>query len=107
MNTLIGWINKNHIALVFVLVILLVVGIFTYRDLPKDVFPNGEFPRLQVIADMGFASLSDTEINVTRPIEEVLKTVPDVVEVLSTKERATSTMDIYLLWGTILDQCFQ
>jgi len=107
MNTLIGWINKNHIALVFVLVILLVVGIFTYRDLPKDVFPNGEFPRLQVIADMGFASLSDTEINVTRPIEEVLKTVPDVVEVRSTTERGTSTIDIYLRWGTNLDQSFQ
>jgi CzcA family heavy metal efflux pump len=91
----------------FALVVAVVASIYMYFDLPKDVFPKGDFPRFQIIADIGFASLDETEINVTRPIEEAVKTVPDVTEVRSVTERGTSTIDVYLKWGTDLDQAFQ
>jgi len=104
MKRLVNWLDKNHIAIMFTLAVAVVASIYMYFDLPKDVFPKGDFPRFQIIADIGFASLHETEINVTRPIEEAVKTVPDVVEVRSVTERGTSTIDIYLKWGTDLNQ---
>ncbi len=107
MKKLINWLDKNHIAIMFTIVVAAVASIYMYFDLPKDVFPKGDFPRFQIIADIGFASLQETEINVTRPIEEAVKTVPNVTEVRSVTERGTSTIDIYLKWGTNLNQAFQ
>ncbi|MDE2028159.1 MAG: efflux RND transporter permease subunit, partial [Candidatus Omnitrophica bacterium] len=102
-----AWLDTNHIAIIFTLLVLTAAGVATYFDLPKDIFPNGDFPRFRVIADIGFASLQDTEINVTRPLEETLKTVPDVTRVVSVTERGTSTIDVYLKWGVDLNRDFQ
>ncbi len=107
MKKFIAWLDMNHIAIVFTLAVLTMVGIWMFIQLPKDVFPNGDFPRFQVIADVGFASLEETEINITRPLEEALKTVPDVQQVVSVTERGTSTIDVYLNWGVNLNQDFQ
>lgn len=107
MNNFIAWLEKNHLAIIFSLIVLLTAGVLMFPGIPKDVFPTGNFPRFQIVADIGFASLEETEINVTRPLEEALKSVPDVEEVRSVTERGTSTIDIFLKWGTDLDQAFQ
>ncbi len=107
MKKFIAWLDMNHIAIVFTLMVLTIAGIWMYFQLPKDVFPNGDFPRFQIIADVGFASLEETDTNITRPLEEALKTVPDVEQVVSVSERGTSTIDVYLKWGVNLDQDFQ
>ena len=107
MKKLVNWLDKNHVAISFTLLVLCAASVYIYTRLPKDVFPNSEFPRFQVIADVGFASLETTELNVTRPLEDALKTVPDVQEVRSVTERGTSTIDVYLKWTTDLQQAQQ
>ncbi len=107
MSKLVNWLEKNRLALVFTAFLLCAAGIYSYTALPKDVFPNSQFPRFKVIADIGFASLETTDVNVTRPLENALKTVPGVQEVRSVTERGTSTIDMYLKWGTNLDQAYQ
>ncbi len=107
MKKLVEWLDVNHLAVMFALTVMVVASVYMYLDLPKDVFPRGDFPRFQIIADIGFAALDETEINLTRPIEEAVKTAPNVVEVRSVTERGTATIDIYLKWGTDLDQAFQ
>ncbi len=107
MKKFISWLDMNHIAVVATLIVMTIASLWLYFQLPKDVFPNGDFPRFQVIADVGFASLEDTEINITKPLEEALKTVPDVEKISSVTERGTSTIDVYLKWGTDLNQDFQ
>ena len=107
MKRLVDWLQQNHVAVMFTVAVTAAASLYTYYRLPKDVFPDGDFPRFQIIADIGFASLNETELNVTRPIEEAVKTVPDVVEVRSVTERGTSTIDLYLKWGTDLNQAFQ
>ncbi len=107
MKTIIHWVLKNHIAIIFTLIIGVVLGIISYINLPKDVFPNGDFPRFEVIADIGFASLSQTELNLTRPIENALKTVPGVTDIRSVTERGTSTIDLNFKWGMDLKEINQ
>lgn len=107
MTRFVEWLERNRLALVFTSFLLCAAGIYSYTVLPKDVFPNSQFPRFQVIADIGFASLETTDVNVTRPLENALKTVPGVQEVRSVTERGTSTIDLYLKWGSDLDQAYQ
>ena len=107
MKSFVTWLEKNRIALVFTAFLLCAAGLYSYTTLPKDVFPNSQFPRFQVIADIGFASLESTDVGVTRPLENALKTVPGVEEVRSVTERGTSTIDLYLKWGADLDQAYQ
>ncbi len=107
MKKFVDWLDLNRIAIVFAAALLCAGGLYMYRLLPKDVFPNSEFPRFQVVADIGFASLETTELNITRPLEEALKTVPGVLETRSVTERGTATIDIYLKWGTDLNQAWQ
>jgi CzcA family heavy metal efflux pump len=107
MKRLVDWLDANHVAISFTLLVFCALSVFFYTKLPKDVFPDSEFPRFQVIADIGFASLETTELNVTRPLEDTLKTVPDVQEVRSVTERGTSTIDVYLKWGTDMAQAQQ
>jgi len=107
MKKFIRWLDMNHIAIVATLIVMTIASLWLYFQLPKDVFPNGDFPRFQVITDIGFASLEDTAINITKPLEEALKTVPDVEKVTSVTERGTSTINVYLKWGVDLNQAFQ
>lgn len=107
MRRFVGWLLKNRMALLFSLVVLLLASAWAFERLPKDVFPNAAFPRFRVVADNGFASLENTDIQMTRPLEEALKSAPDVREVRSVTERGTSTLDLYLRWGADLDKDFQ
>lgn len=107
MKKFVDWLDSNRVAIVFAAGLMCAAGFYMYRLLPKDVFPNSEFPRFQVVADIGFASLETTELNVTRPLEEALQTAPGVMEVRSVTERGTATIDIYLKWGTDLNQALQ
>ena len=104
MKRLVLWLLRNQVALLFSTAVLMLASAWAFMQLPKDVFPNAAFPRFKVVADIGFSSLENTEINVTRPLEGALKTVPDVLEVRSVTERGTSTIDIYLRWGSDLQQ---
>jgi CzcA family heavy metal efflux pump len=107
MKKIVEFTLKNLIPIIFSLVILAATGIYVFFTLPKDVFPNGEFPRFQVAIDAGYSSLENTQLEITRPVENILKTVPGVVEVRSVTERGIVTIDIYLKWGTDLTQAFQ
>ncbi len=107
MKKFVNWLDLNRLAIVFTASLLCAGGLYMYTLLPKDVFPNSEFPRFQVIADIGFASLETTEINVTRPLEDALKTVPGALEVRSVTERGASTIDVFLKWGTDLNRAQQ
>ena len=107
MKKFVDWLEKNRLAVVFTVFLLCAAGLYIYTGLPKDVFPNSEFPRFQIIADIGFASLENTEINVTRPLEDALKTAPNVLEVRSVTERGTATIDVFLKWGADLNQAYQ
>jgi multidrug efflux pump subunit AcrB len=107
MKRFVEWLVKNQVPLLFSLAVLLAGSVWSFYRLPKDVFPNAAFPRFRVVADNGFASLENTDIGMTRPLEEALKSVPDVQELRSVTERGTSTIDLYLRWGADLDKDYQ
>jgi multidrug efflux pump subunit AcrB len=104
---LIAWVLDNHLPITLTLGCLLIIGIYSFISMPKDVYPESQFPRFHVIVDVGFASMQETELNITRPLEEAFKTVPGVLEVRSVTEQGTSTIDVFLRWGANIKESFQ
>ncbi|MEJ2217951.1 MAG: efflux RND transporter permease subunit [Gemmatimonadota bacterium] len=74
---------RRPIFTIMVMLGLLVLGIFGYRQLAIDQFPDIEFPVVAVMTTYTGASPEVVEREVTRPLEEAFNTVQGVQHVTS------------------------
>ena len=88
--------------LVFVGVIIL--GLFSLRNLSVDLMPKIEMNVLMVITTYQGASAADIETNVTRPLENVLNTVPNLKKLSSTSRENRSVVTLQFEFGKDLDE---
>ncbi len=63
--------------------LLVVVGWFAFRDLGVDQIPNVELPIITVTTTLRGASPEEVETGVTKPMEEIINTVPGIDELSS------------------------
>lgn len=89
---------KNPIL--FVGLLLLTAGIFTYTRMETNLFPDVLFPRITLIADAGQQPIDRMMITVTKPLESAVKKVKGVKVVKSTTSRGSCVIDIFFDWGT-------
>jgi CzcA family heavy metal efflux pump len=87
-------------AILFVTLVLCAIGIWVSRTFPVSILPDVSFPRVVVVADVGDRPARMLEITVTRPIEQVLSTMPGVSRVRSTTERGGTEINVDFDWGT-------
>lgn len=85
--------------ILFVGILLLVAGAFTYTRMQTNLFPEVLFPRITIIADAGQLPIDRMMITVTKPIESAVKRVQGVTVVKSSTNRGVSTIDIFFDWG--------
>jgi len=57
---------------------LVVLGLFSYRRLAVDLFPNVDFPIVTVTATLPGAGVEEMESSVTKPIEEAINTIEGI-----------------------------
>ncbi len=89
-------------ALVFVAVI--VIGLFSLRNLPIDQFPEMDPPYVTVMTTYAGASAGEIETNVTKIIENSLTSVDGLKELTSSSRDNLSVVSLELEWGTDLDE---
>ncbi len=89
-------------VLVFVGVIIL--GLFSLRNLSVDLMPKIEMNVLMVITTYQGASAADIETNVTRPLENVLNTVPNLKKLTSTSRENRSVLMLQFEFGEEMDE---
>jgi len=78
--------------------LLVALGLFSYRQLAVDLFPNIDFPIVIVITTLKGASVEEVESGVTKPIEEVINTIEGIDELRSvTKEGLSQVMVFFVL----------
>ena len=66
---------------------LVALGIFSYRQLAVDLFPNIDFPIVSVTTTLKGASVEEMESGITKPVEEAINTIEGIDELRSvTKE---------------------
>ncbi len=64
-------------------VLLVVVGLFAFRELGVDLIPNVELPIITVTTTLRGASPEEIETGVTKPMEEIINTVPGIDDLSS------------------------
>ncbi len=85
--------------ILFVGILLLVAGAFSFTRMQTNLFPEVLFPRITIIADAGQLPIDRMMIIVTKPLESAVKRVQGVTIVKSSTSRGICTIDIFFEWG--------
>jgi len=93
MNFLTVFIRRPVLATMLT-VLLLVLGLFSYRMLGVDAMPNIEIPVVTVTTVLRGASPEEIESQVTKPIEEVVNTIEGIDELKSISKEGISRITI-------------
>jgi CzcA family heavy metal efflux pump len=93
------WLQAHRRSVLFLLSIAATAGIVAALRLPVGLFPVIDFPRLSVIVDAGDRPVDRMVAEVTRPLEQVLRGVPDVVDIRSTSSRGSAELSVNFDWG--------
>jgi len=88
---------------VMVSLIVIIVGIVSFRRLPIDLMPDITYPTLSISTEYENASPEEVEELITRIIEEAMSAVPGVEEVSSVSAEGRSDVRVTFSWGTDLD----
>ncbi len=91
--------NKNTVYLLAI--ILLFFGIYSYRSLPKELFPEIVWPQIMVSTVYPGNSPEDIENLVTRPLEKELENVRGLKEITSISAQDASM--IFVEFNTDVD----
>lgn len=85
--------------IIFIGILLLIAGGFSYTRMQTNLFPEVLFPRITILVDAGQLPVDRMMITITKPLESAVKRVKGVTVVRSSTGRGTSTIDVYFEWG--------
>lgn len=89
-------------GLIFVAIIIL--GLFSLRQLPIDQMPEMDPPYITVMTTYAGANASDIETNITKNIENALNSVDGLKNLTSTSKDNLSVVTMEFQWGSNLDE---
>lgn len=85
---------KNPVTIIVLSVILAVVGILSYKSMPREAFPEVVIPQIYVGTPYPGNSPLDIEKLITRPLEKEINTITGIDDIKSTSVEGYSTIDI-------------
>ncbi len=94
------WIQTHRRSILFLVAMLSIGGLIAATKLPVALFPNVDFPRIDVTLDAGDRPAEQMALQVTRPVEEAVRRVPGLVNVRSRTSRGSADISINMEWGT-------
>ncbi len=97
---MIDWLSRHQRSLLFLLGAATLGGLFAAFALPVSLFPAIDFPRVVVSVDSGERPAERMVVEVTRPLEQALRSVPDVLGMRSTSSRGQADISVNFAWGT-------
>ena len=90
---------KRPVTTSLVFVALIVLGLFSLRSLPIDLFPDVETNTIMVMTSYAGTSASDIEQNVTRPLENTLNSVEHLKHITSNSRENISIVTLEFEYG--------
>lgn len=94
------WIQRHRGSVLLAFLLLTCAGIMSLRALPVGLFPLIDFPRIVVSVDAGDRPVDRMVVEVTRPLEQALRSVPDVKTIRSNTSRGSAEFSLSFGWGT-------
>ena len=94
---------KKPVTTALVFVAIIVFGLFSLSRLSVDLLPEIETNTIMVMTAYQGASASDIEMNVTKPLENVLNSVSDLKHITSKSRENISIVMLEFNFGTDID----
>ncbi|MCK9368251.1 MAG: efflux RND transporter permease subunit [Metallibacterium scheffleri] len=99
-----AWLQRHRRSILFLMSVLAAGGLLAALNMPVSLFPAIQFPRVRVSIDAGDRPAQQMAIEVTRPVEQALRGVPNVQAIASTSSRGSTDIDLRFAWGTDIIQ---
>ena len=101
------WSERFLKSILFVIVALALFGVYLAFNIPIAVFPSTNFPRIVIGVDNGVMPIDQMQVTVTRPLEEVVNSVPGLDHILSITSRGSAEIDLFFSWNVDMFQTLQ
>jgi multidrug efflux pump subunit AcrB len=85
---------KSPVAII--LLLILIGGAFSYKNMKTSLFPNVTFPKIKIIANNGEQPVDKMMVTVTKPLENAIKQVENLNMIRSTT--SMGSCEIRHLW---------
>ncbi|HXL81601.1 MAG TPA: efflux RND transporter permease subunit [Pyrinomonadaceae bacterium] len=100
-------ISRQSRAVVVLVLLLSVAGLYAAFQLPTAIFPQTDFPRIVIIVDNGVVPAPQMLVSVTRPLEEAMNGIPGIVRIKSTTARGGTEINLFFDWSVDVLQSLQ
>ncbi len=106
--TLATVVSNQRRAILAVIAILSIVGLWSAFTLPTSLFPQTDFPRIVVTIDAGEMPAPQMLASITRPVEEAMNGIPGVTNIRSDTSRGSAEVNVFFDWSVdvVLSQQF-
>lgn len=78
--------------------ILILGGVFSFKKMQTALFPEITFPKIKIIADAGQQPVSQMTVEVTRPLENAIKQIPNLIKIRSITSRGSCEISAFMDW---------
>lgn len=99
--------SRYQKPLTYIILLILIGGVFSYSYLHKSLFPEITFPKIKIIADNGEQPVNKMMVTVTKPLEEAIKQVPGTSLIRSNTSRGSCEISVFLDWNADIYRCQQ
>src|SRR3954470_20355099 len=100
-------ISTQSRAVIVLVLIVCVAGLYAALKLPSAIFPQTDFPRIVIVIDNGVVPAPQMLVSVTRPVEEAMNGIPGIVRIRSTTARGSADINLFFDWNTDVLQTLQ
>src|SRR5487761_533370 len=98
------WFARESKSIMFLVIALVIIGIYMGLRIPIAVFPSTNFPRVIIGVDNGVMPINQMLVTITRPLEEAVNSVLGLQEVMSITSRGSAEIDLYFDWNVDMFQ---
>lgn len=102
-----AWSVTRPVATMMIVVAVAVFGWVSYRQIPISLMPELNYPTLTVRTELRGAAPQEVEETVTKPVEDILRTVEGVVGISSVSRAGQSDVVLRFTWDTEMDYATQ
>ncbi len=89
---------RRPVACMMLFTALAVIGLIAARMLPLERFPDIDFPGMFIMIPYEGSTPEEVERLITRPVEEVLATLPNLKQMTSTSNESGAQIGIFMGW---------
>ncbi len=96
--------TRRHVAISMAAVSLVLFGLIALKDLQVNLLPDLSYPTLTVRTEYQGSAPEEIETLLTRPVEEAVGVVKNVIAVKSVSRAGQSDVMLEFAWGTDMDR---